>query len=327
MKKALIIGIGGQDGFYLSQFLRQKNYAIGGMVREASDVGAPYLGLPTDELSLFQGDLLEQETILSALNKFNPDEVYNLGAHSIVADAWGNPERSSNVNALGVARVLEAVRLFDPRVRYYQASSSEMFGYASDGLRNEESVLYPSNPYAISKAFAHQLTIAYREHYGMFACSGILFNHESPKRSTAYVSRHVTKGVAAIKLGIEQELAIGNLHAKRDWGDARDYVRAMWLMLQQDQPGDYVIGSGQARSVKDLVECAFRSADIRDWERLVVVKRDLCRTNDDGHIVADASKARRILGWQPEIAFEKTIEDMIKNDINELGRECREKET
>ena len=226
--------------------------------------------------------------------------MYNLGAHSVVSKAWTDPERLSNVNALGVARVLESIRLFDPKIRYYQASSSEIFGHDSDGPKNEESTQYPSNPYAISKAFAHQLTIAYREHYDMFACSGVLFNHESPKRAVDYVSRHVTRSVAAIKLGLDEQLSIGNLHARRDWGDARDYVRAMWLMLQQEQPGDYVIGSGEARSVKDLIICAFRSAGIQNWENLLVVKNSLCRANDNNHIVADASKAQQILGWQPK---------------------------
>ena len=320
MKRALIIGISGQDGFYLSQFLHRNNYVVGGLTRNTSNQSDFHSHLTTDELSLFRGNLLEQETILSALEKFSPNEVYNLGAESIVPDSWITPERTADVNALGSTRTLEAIRQFDPNIRYYQASSSEMFGFIPSGTKNEQSPLYPSNPYAISKAFAHQLTIAYREHYGMFTCSGILFNHESPRRGINFVSRHVTRGVAAIKLGLQKVLPIGNIHAKRDWGDARDYVRAMWLMLQQDQPQDYVIGSGEARSVEELIKCAFQCADISNWEDLITTKECLQRSSDEGHIVADSSKAQESLGWNPTITFEEMISDMVDNDLNELSQ-------
>jgi len=320
MKRALIIGISGQDGFYLSQFLRKNNYVVGGIVRNTSDQSAFHSHFSTDELSLFQGNLLEKETILSALHKFSPNEVYNLGAESMVPESWATPERTADVNALGSTRTLEAIRLFDPSIRYYQASSSEMFGFIPSGAKSEQSPLYPSNPYAISKAFAHRLTIAYREHHGMFACSGILFNHESPRRSINFVSRHVTRGVAAIKLGMQKVLPIGNLHAKRDWGDARDYVRAMWLMLQQDQAHDYVIGSGQARSVEDLIKCAFQCVGISNWEDFITITEFLRRSGDDDHIVADSSKARESLGWSPTITFEEMISDMVDNDLNELSQ-------
>ncbi len=320
MPRALIIGVTGQDGSYLSEFLLDKGYEVGAVSRKTSSDSSWRIGHILDRLQMFSADLVDQSSITKVIEAFKPQEVYNLAAMSFVPHSWEAPVLAGEATALGVTRVLEAIRHSDPAIRFYQASTSEMFGKVSQSPQNEDTIFHPRSPYAVAKVYGHHITVNYRESYGMFTCSGILFNHESPRRGLDFVSRKITRAAAAIKLGLQDKLKLGNLEARRDWGDARDYVRAMWLMLQRDEPDDYVVGTGQARSVRDLVEFAFAAAELEDWQQYVETDPKLLRPADVEYLVADAGKAARVLGWRPEISFEQMISDMVTHDIQELTR-------
>ena len=319
MPRAFITGITGQDGSYLAEFLLAKGYTVAGLIRQVSTTSTQRISHLDGRVEYYIGDLLDQTSIVRALEDFQPEEVYNLAAMSFVPTSWREPVLTGEFTALGVGRMLEAIRLVNPKIKFYQASSSEMFGKVRQTPQNELTPFYPRSPYGVSKVFGHYLTVNYRESYGLYACSGILFNHESPRRGLDFVTRKVTHGAARIKLGLAEHLRLGNLEAQRDWGDARDYVRAMWLMLQQPEPDDYVIGTGKAHSVRQLVELAFEKAEIPDWEKHVVVDSKFFRPAEVEFLLADSAKARRQLGWQPQISFEQMIEDMVAADLAELS--------
>ena len=316
-KTALILGITGQDGSYLSEFLLSKGYKVYGIVRRSSLEKHDRISHLKDKIELLQGDLLDQYSLIEAIKKANPDEVYNLAAQSFVPTSWNQPVLTGEFTALGVTRVLEAIRQVNHKIRFYQASSSEMFGKVRETPQHEETPFYPRSPYGVAKVYGHYITVNYRESYGMFAVSGILFNHESPRRGLEFVTRKVTDAVARIKLGLQKELRIGNLDAKRDWGFAGDYVEAMWMMLQQPKPDDFVIGTGQAHSVKELVEAAFSHAGL-NWKDFVKQDARFMRPADVDVLVADASKAKRVLGWKPKVKFAELIEMMVDADIERL---------
>lgn len=316
MKKALITGISGQDGAYLSRLLLDEGYQVYGLrPRETSNdrSNLEQLGL-LDKISLIDGDVTDYESVLRACQDVQPDEIYNLAARSSVRASWSQPALTGQVGALGAVNVLEAVRVAVPLARFYQASTSEMFGQIQEPLQNEATPFYPRSPYAAAKLYAHWMTINYRESYGLFTCSGILFNHESPLRGLEFVTRKVTDGVARIKTGRSTELRLGNLDAKRDWGHARDYVRAMWLMLQQDVPEDYVVATGETRSIRDLCQVAFEHAGL-DYRDYVVTDPAFLRPAEVDVVQGDATKARVQLGWQPEISFADMIAEMVDADI------------
>jgi len=318
MKRALITGITGQDGSYLAELLLAKGYRVAGMVRHASTNDHQRVAHLFDRVEFLTGDLEDQSSMMRIIEEFRPQEIYNLAAMSFVPYSWQAPVLTGELTGLGVTRLLEAIRLIDPQIRFYQASSSEMFGQVKTTPQNEETPFHPRSPYGVAKVYGHYITVNYRESYGLFACSGILFNHESPRRGLEFVTRKVTRGAARIKLGLQDKISLGNLEAQRDWGDARDYVEAMWLMLQQDQPDDYVIGTGQARSVKDLVQAAFSAAGIEDWRPHVEVDPRFFRPAEVDFLLADSTKARRKLGWQPKISFEQMIKDMVAADLKSL---------
>ena len=313
-KVALVTGITGQDGSYLAEFLLEKGYQVFGMVRRASVEKFERIEHLKHDITLVQGDLLDQFSLLSVLKETKPNEVYNLAAQSFVPTSWQQPVLTSEFTALGVTKLLEAIREADKNIRFYQASSSEMFGKVRETPQNEETPFYPRSPYGVSKVYGHYITINYRESYDLFAVSGILFNHESPRRGLEFVTRKVTDGAARIKLGLADELRLGNLDAKRDWGFAGDYVRAMWLMLQQPKPDDYVIASGQTHSVRDLVQVAFNRVGL-DWEQYVKVDKQFIRPAEVDLLVGDPSKARRELDWEPTVTFEQMIEMMVDADL------------
>jgi GDPmannose 4,6-dehydratase len=317
MKRALIAGVTGQDGSYLAELLLKKGYEVYGLVRRASTENFERIEHLRDQLHLVQGDLLDQTSLFEALQEARPEEIYNLAAQSFVPTSWNQPVLTGEFTALGVTRLLEAVRRFDDRVRFYQASSSEMFGKVNISPQNEETPFYPRSPYGVAKVYGHWITVNYRESYRMFACSGILFNHESPRRGLEFVTRKITSGVARIKFGLATELRLGNLDARRDWGFAGDFVRAMWLMLQQEEPGDYVVGTGEARSVREFVETAFAVVDL-DWRQYVVVDPRFFRPAEVDHLRADPSKARRLLRWEPEVAFPELVRMMVEADLERL---------
>tara|TARA_Y100000310_G_scaffold326521_1_gene391512 strand:- start:1517 stop:2473 length:957 start_codon:yes stop_codon:yes gene_type:complete len=314
MKTALITGITGQDGSYLAEFLLEKGYKVYGLERRNSNRERKNIEHLLDKIELINGDLLDQSSILSAIKQTNPDEVYNLAAQSFVGSSWGQPEYTGNVTALGALRVLEAIRQVNPKIRFYQASSSEMFGKVKTMPQDEATPLHPRSPYGVAKCFAHWITQNYRESYDMFCVSGILFNHESPRRGEEFVTRKVTKAVARIKLGKQKELRLGNLDSKRDWGHARDYVEAMWLMMQQDKPNDYVIGTGISNSVRTMVEAAFSHVGL-NYEDYVVVDPEFFRPADVEILLADASKAKEQLNWEPKISFKDLVIEMVDNDL------------
>jgi GDPmannose 4,6-dehydratase len=316
-KVALITGITGQDGSYLAEFLLEQGYKVFGMVRRASVEKYERIAHITDKVELIQGDLLDQLSLISVLKQTQPDEVYNLAAQSFVPTSWVQPVLTSEFTALGATRLLEAIRLVNREIRFYQASSSEMFGKVRETPQTELTPFYPRSPYGVSKVYAHYITVNYRESYGLFAASGILFNHESPRRGLEFVTRKVTDGVARIKLGVSQELRLGNLDARRDWGFAGDYVKAMWLMLQQPKPDDYVIATGKTYSVRDLVRVAFQAADL-DWEQYVKVDKNLLRPAEVELLIGDASKAKRELGWEPKVSFEEMIQMMVRADLERV---------
>jgi len=318
-RKALITGITGQDGSYLAEFLLEQGYQVIGMVRRTSTINFDRIRHIQDKITLVQGDLLDQMSLVDILREHRPQEVYNLAAQSFVPTSWKQPVLTGEFTALGVTRMLEAIRIVDPTIRFYQASSSEMFGKVQEVPQNEKTPFYPRSPYGVAKVYGHWITVNYRESYGIFACSGILFNHESPRRGLEFVTHKVTHGAARIKLGIADHLALGNLDARRDWGYAGDYVRAMWLMLQQPQPDDYVIATGETHSVRELCQEAFGYLDL-DWEKYVVVDPTLLRPAEVDHLVGDASKAGRVLGWEPTVTFRELVRMMVDADLQALRK-------
>ena len=320
MRRALITGITGQDGSYLAEFLLEKGYQVYGVVRRVSEENSKRIAHIKDRLHLLQGDLLDQSSLAEALGESRPDEVYNLAAQSFVPTSWNQPLLTGEFTALGVTRLLEAVRRFNPQIRFYQASTSEMFGKVRINPQNEHTPFYPRSPYGVAKVYGHWITINYRESYGLFACSGILFNHESPRRGLEFLTRKVSDGVARIKLHLARELRLGNLEARRDWGFAGDYVQAMWLMLQQDEPGDYVVGMGETHSVKEFVEAAFAAVNL-DWQEYVVVDPQFFRPAEVDHLCADATKARQVLHWEPNVSFRELVQMMVKADLERLQAE------
>jgi GDPmannose 4,6-dehydratase len=318
-KRALITGITGQDGSYLAELLLDQGYDVHGVVRRASTSNYWRIEHLLDRIQLTPADLLDQLSLIRLIEKVQPDELYNLAAMSFVPASWDQPMLTGEFNAQGVTRVLEAVRQVNPKIRIYQASSSEMFGKVREVPQSEMTPFYPRSPYGVSKVFAHYITVNYRESYDLFAVSGILFNHESPRRGLEFVTRKVTDGVARIKLGLSDTLALGNLDAQRDWGFAGDYVRAMWLMLQQDRADDYVIATGETHSVRDLVEVAFTRAGL-DWQKHVTLDPRFLRPAEVDLLVGDASKARGALGWQPLVNFQALIHMMVDADLERLAR-------
>jgi GDPmannose 4,6-dehydratase len=318
-RKALITGITGQDGSYLAEFLLEKNYRVYGLVRRSSTINFERITHLQDKIELIPGDLLDQSSLITALQKAEPDEVYNLAAQSFVPTSWSQPVLTGEFTALGVTRMIEAIRVVNPAMRFYQASSSEMFGMVEESPQNEATRFYPRSPYGVAKLYGHWITVNARESYGLFACSGILFNHESPRRGIEFVTRKVSYNVARIKLGLQQKLKMGNLEAERDWGFAGDYVRAMWLMLQQDVPEDYVVATGVAHSVKHLLELAFAHAGL-DYRDHVEVTGDFLRPADVYHLRGDYLKARQRLGWEPNVTFEQMTEMMVDSDLDLVSR-------
>jgi len=316
-KTALITGITGQDGSYLAEWLLEKGYRVCGMVRRASTENFQRIDHLRNRIQLYQGDLLDQTSIASILEQVQPDEVYNLAAMSFVPTSWQKPVLTAEFTAVGVTRVLDSLRQTCPKARFYQASSSEMFGKVRESTQTEMTPFHPRSPYGVAKVYGHHITVNYRESYGLYGCSGILFNHESPRRGLEFVTRKITHGVARIKLGLASELRLGNLQAKRDWGFAGDYVRVMWLMLQQEQPDDYVVGTGQTHSVEEFVRIAFERVHL-DWRRYVIIDPQFYRPAEVDVLLAHPAKAQRQLGWQPEVSFEQLVALMVDADVAAL---------
>jgi len=321
-RRALLTGITGQDGSYLAELLLEKGYQVFGTTRRTSTDRLDRIEHLLPRVELLSADLLDQNSLQSALQETRPDEVYNLAAQSFVPTSWRQPVLTAEFTAVGVTRLLEAVRLVDPAIRFYQASSSEMFGKVSETPQNEQTPFHPRSPYGVAKVYGHWITVNYRESYGLFACSGILFNHESPRRGLEFVTRKVSDGVARIKLGLARELRLGNLEARRDWGYAGDYVEAMWRMLQQPEPDDYVIATGEMHSVRELVEIAFERVGL-DWHAHVAVDPRFVRPAEVDLLLGDASKARSRLGWKPRVGFRELVERMVDADLERLRRERR----
>lgn len=321
-KRALISGVTGQDGSYLAEFLLKKRYSVFGMVRRSSTENFERISHIKDKITLVQADLLDQLSLIRVLEEVHPSEVYNFAAQSFVPTSWQQPVLTAEFTALGVTRFLEAIRLVDKRIKFYQASSSEMFGKARETPQNEGTPFYPRSPYAIAKVYGHWITVNYRESYDLFAVSGICFNHESPRRGKEFVTRKVTYGVARIKMGLQEKLLLGNLDVSRDWGFAGDYVEAMWLMLQQEKPDDFVVATGRSRTVRELVGLAFSRAGL-DWKDYVVIDPKLLRPAEVDHLVGDASKARRLLKWKPKVSFSELVHMMVDEDIKRLKESLR----
>jgi GDPmannose 4,6-dehydratase len=317
-RRALITGITGQDGSYLAEFLLDKGYTVFGVTRRTSTHAAERVAHLLDRITLLEADLLDQPSLTNAIRESEPAEVYNLAAQSFVPTSWRQPVVTAEFTAVGVNRMLDAIRAVDPQIRFYQASSSEMFGKAEEVPQTERTAFHPRSPYGVAKVYGHFITVNYRESYGLFALSGILFNHESPRRGVEFVTRKITDGVARIKLGLADELWLGNLEARRDWGFAGDYVEAMWLMLQQSRPEDYVIATGVEHSVRDFLVTACEYAGL-DWERHVRVDPTLLRPAEVDHLVGDASKAERELGWRPRVSFEELVALMVDADLRRLS--------
>jgi GDPmannose 4,6-dehydratase len=316
--KALITGITGQDGSYLAEFLLEKGYTVYGMVRRSSTENFERIAHLTGRVILKQADLLDQLSLIKIMEEVQPDEIYNLAAMSFVPTSWTQPMLTGEFTAIGVTRVLEAMRQICPQARFYQASSSEMFGKVREVPQTELTAFYPRSPYGAAKAYGHYITVNYRESYNLFAVSGILFNHESPRRGREFVTRKISDGVARIKLGLERDLRMGNLDSQRDWGFAGDYVRAMWMMLQQPQPDDYVIATGIAHSVRDFIERAFARVNM-DWKSYVVQDPRYIRPAEVDHLLGDSSKARRVLGWAPSVDFGELADMMVDADLKKLS--------
>jgi GDPmannose 4,6-dehydratase len=319
LPRALITGITGQDGSYLAELLLDRGYEVIGLVRRTSSVSLDRLGQNADRITLVPGDLLDEASLTHVLSEYKPREVYNLAAQSFVQTSWTQPVLTGEITALGVTRLLDAIRHVDPTIRFYQASSSEMFGNAVEAPQTEETPFYPRSPYGVAKVYGHWITVNYRESYGLHASSGICFNHESPRRGLEFVSRKVTHAVARIKLRLQEAVALGNLDAQRDWGYAPDFVRAMWFMLQQDEPDDYVIATGEAHSVRELCEVAFTHAGLA-WEDHVVLDEKFRRPAEVDALVGDATKAREVLGWKPEVDFRELVTMMVDAAFAELQR-------
>jgi GDPmannose 4,6-dehydratase len=321
MKTALITGINGMDGSHLADFLLEKGYKIYGVERRASNRNRVNTEHLVDKVTFLQGDLLDQNSLLRCLKESNPDEIYNLGAQSFVGESWNTPEHTSEVTALGVLRILEAIREFNPKIKFYQASSSEMFGRMVENPSKETTPFYPRSPYGVAKLYGHWITKNYRESYDIFACSGILFNHESERRGIEFVTRKITDGVAKIHLGLADTITLGNLDAERDWGYAPDYVEAMWLILQQDTPDDYVIATNEKYSVREFLTEAFKVVGIEDWSSYVVQDPRYMRPAEVDVLLGDYSKAKQNLGWSPKTSFKELVRIMVENDINLLKNE------
>jgi GDPmannose 4,6-dehydratase len=319
MPKALITGVTGQDGSYLAELLLQKGYEVVGMVRRTSHHSYERIEHLLDRIEVVAADLLDQHSLTIVLQEARPDEVYNLAAQSYVPTSWSQPVLTGEFTALGVTRILEAIRLVHPAARFYQASSSEMFGKVTRTPQREDTPFYPRSPYGVAKVYGHWITVNYRESYDLYAVSGILFNHESPRRGIEFVTRKVTDGVARIKLGLAREIRLGNLDARRDWGFAGDYVEAMWRMLQRDAPEDYVVGTGEAHSVRDLVEVAFAHVGL-DWQKHVVSDPKYYRPAEVDILIADPSKACRELGWTPRVGFSELVTMMVDADLDRLAK-------
>jgi len=317
VRTALITGITGQDGSYLAELLLEKGYRVVGMVRRASTENFERITHLRERIELRQADLLDQLSLIDVLRTVQPEEIYNLAAQSFVPTSWQQPVLTAEFDAVGVTRLLEAVRLVAPGARFYQASSSEMFGQVRETPQRETTPFYPRSPYGVAKAYGHFITVNYRESYGLYACSGILFNHESPRRGREFLTRKVSDGAARVKLGLAQELRLGNLGARRDWGFAGDYVEAMWRMLQQPKADDYVVATGESHTVRELVEIAFGAVGL-DWREWVHEDPALLRPAEVERLVGDASKARRVLGWAPRVSFRELVETMVRADLERL---------
>ena len=316
MKTALITGITGQDGSYLAELLLDKGYEVYGFVRRLSTPNIGNIQHIQDKIHLVSGDLLDQGSLQDALKEARPDEVYNLAAQSFVKASWEQPVLTGEFTGISVTRVLEAIRHTDKNIRFYQASSSEMFGKVTETPQKETTRFYPRSPYGVAKVYGHYITVNYRESYDIFACSGILFNHESPRRGIEFVTRKISNSVARIKLGLQDKIELGNLEAKRDWGFSKDYVEAMWLMLQQDKPDDFVIATGETHSVREFVELAFQAAGISDWEKYVEANNPkFNRPAEVDYLIGDYSKAKSVLGWTPKTSFKELVDMMVKSDI------------
>jgi GDPmannose 4,6-dehydratase len=314
-KRALITGVTGQDGSYLAEFLLEQGYAVIGMVRRSSTVTFERIAHIQDRLELVAGDLLDEVSLINMLRDHRPTEVYNLAAQSFVQTSFSQPVLTGETTALGVTRLLDAIRLVDPEIRFYQASSSEMFGKVREVPQVESTPLYPRSPYGVAKVYGHWITVNYRESYDLHASSGILFNHESPRRGLEFVTRKITNGVARIAHGLDDKLYLGNLDAQRDWGFAADYVRAMWLMLQQDEPDDFVVSTGETHAVRDLCRLAFQAADL-DWERHVVIDDKFLRPAEVDLLVGDSTKAHQVLGWKRDVDFPGLVTMMVEADLD-----------
>jgi GDPmannose 4,6-dehydratase len=313
-KSALITGITGQDGSYLAEFLLERGYRVCGIVRRASTENNQRIEHLRDQVELYQADLLDQTSITHLLRRLRPDEIYNLAAMSFVPTSWQQPVLTAEFTAVGVTRLLDTMRQVCPEARFYQASSSEMFGKVREAPQRETTSFHPRSPYGVAKVYGHYITLNYRESYNLYACSGILFNHESPRRGMEFVTRKISHGVARIKRGLARELRLGNLQAKRDWGYAGDYVQAMWLMLQQEKPDDYVVGSGMTHSVEEFVQIAFDHVGL-DWRKHVVVDPEFYRPAEVDLLLADPSRAHQVLGWRPEVSFEQLVTMMVDGDL------------
>jgi len=321
-KRALITGVTGQDGSYLAEFLLDQGYEVAGMVRRSSTVTFERIAHIQDRISLVAGDLLDEASLIAVLRDHRPQEVYNLAAQSFVQTSWSQPVLTGETTALGVTRLLDAIRTIDPGIRYYQASSSEMFGKVLEVPQRETTPFYPRSPYGVAKVYGHWITVNYRESYGLHASSGMLFNHESPRRGLEFVTRKVTHGVARIANGLDDKLLLGNLDSQRDWGYAADYVRAMWLMLQQDSPDDFVVATGATHSVRELCQLAFAAAGL-DWEKHVEVDERFLRPAEVDLLVGDPSKAERVLGWHREVDFAALVEMMVEADLAMVREQLR----
>ena len=321
-QRALITGITGQDGSYLAELLLEKGYEVLGVVRRTSTANLERIAHLQDELALIPGDLQDETSLVHAIREFRPHEVYNLAAQSFVHSSWALPVLTGETTGLGTTRILDAIRVVDPEIRFYQASSSEMFGKVVETPQCETTPFYPRSPYGVSKVYAHWITVNYRESYGMFATSGILFNHESPRRGLEFVTRKVSDGVARIKLGLATELRLGNLESTRDWGYAPDYVHAMWLMLQHDTPEDFVVATGETRSIRELCEVAFGAVGL-DWHDHVIVDERYYRPAEVDALVGDSSKAERVLGWRRTLNFKEMVETMVESDLAAVSATLR----
>jgi GDPmannose 4,6-dehydratase len=321
-KRALITGVTGQDGSYLAELLLQQGYEVVGMVRRSSTVSFERIAHIQDQISIVGGDLLDQASLITMLTEFRPDEVYNLAAQSFVQTSWSQPVLTGETTALAVTRMLDAIRIVDPSIRFYQASSSEMFGKVQEVPQRESTPFYPRSPYGVAKVYGHWITVNYRESYGLHATSGILFNHESPRRGLEFAPRKITHGVARIKCGVDTELRMGNLDAQRDWGYAADYVRAMWLMVQQDTPTDFVVASGETHSVRELCEIAFSVVDL-NWEDFVVVDERFMRPAEVDLLVGDPTRASEELGWKRDVDFPSLIAMMVEADVALVRNQLR----